>query len=118
MACDEQLLGDVGHGYQIARSNLEGGRVGVAAQSVRLAFEAAIAYARERKSFGEPIIERQGIGFRLADIATKIDIARQMVPHAAAFRDARELCLREVSMAKLFASTLAERVCSYAIHTW
>ena len=114
---DEQLLGGEGEGYRIALSNLEGGRIGIAAQSVgmaRAALEAAITYARDRTSFGKPIFEHQAIAFRLADMATKVEVARQMVLHAAALRDAREPCLREASMAKLFASEMAERVCSGA----
>ena len=112
------LLGREGDGYHIALANLETGRIGIAAQSVgmaRAAFEAALAYARERKSFGKPIIDHQAVNFRLADMATEIEVARQMVWHAAALRDAGEPCLREASMAKLFASEMAERVCSAAI---
>ena len=112
------LLGREGEGYRIALANLEAGRIGIAAQSVgmaRAAFEAALAYARERKSFGKPIIDHQAVNFRLADMATEIEVARQMVWHAAALRDAGEPCLREASMAKLFASEMAERVCSAAL---
>jgi alkylation response protein AidB-like acyl-CoA dehydrogenase len=112
------LLGREGDGYHIALANLETGRIGIAAQSVgmaRAAFEAALAYARERKTFGKPIIDHQAVNFRLADMATEIEVARQMVWHAAALRDAGEPCLREASMAKLFASEMAERVCSAAI---
>ncbi len=99
-------------------SNLEAGRIGIAAQAVgmaRAAFEAALAYARERTSFGKPITEHQAVNFRLADMATQIEVARQMVWHAAALRDAGLPCLKEASMAKLFASEMAERVCSDAI---
>jgi alkylation response protein AidB-like acyl-CoA dehydrogenase len=81
----------------------------------RSAFAAALAYARERRSFGAPLIEHQAIAFRLADMATRIEVARQMVLHAAALRDAGQPCLREASMAKLFASEMAERVCSDAL---
>jgi hypothetical protein len=112
------LLGGEGEGYRIALSNLEGGRIGIAAQSVgmaRSAFEAARAYAREREAFGRPIIEHQAVNFRLADMATQIEVARHMVLHAAALRDAKKPCLKEASMAKLFASEMAERVCSDAI---
>ena len=112
------LLGREGAGYRIALANLEGGRIGIAAQAVgmaRAALEAAIAYARERQAFGKPIIEHQAVNFRLADMATKIDVARQMVWHAAALRDAGEPCLKEASMAKLFASEMAEQVASDAI---
>ena len=112
------LLGPEGMGYRIALSNLEGGRICIAAQSVgmaRAAFEAALKYAHERVSFGKPIIEHQAVNFRLADMATQIEVARQMVLHAATLRDAALPCLKEASMAKLFASEMAERVCSDAI---
>ena len=112
------LLGREGEGYRIALANLEAGRIGIAAQSVgmaRAAFEAALSYARERTSFGKPIIEHQAISFRLADMATQIEAARQLTWHAASLRDAGQPCLKEASMAKLFASEMAERVCSDAI---
>ncbi len=112
------LLGAEGNGYRIALSNLEAGRIGIAAQAVgmaRAALEAALAYARERKSFGKPIGEHQAVNFRLADMAVQIEAARQLVWHAAALRDAGRPCLVEASMAKLFASEMAERVCSDAI---
>jgi alkylation response protein AidB-like acyl-CoA dehydrogenase len=111
-------LGAEGEGYKIALSNLEGGRIGIAAQSVgmaRSAFEAALAYAKEREAFGKPIIEHQAVAFRLADMATRIDAARLLVLRAAALRDQGAPCLKEASMAKLFASEMAERVCSAAI---
>ena len=111
-------LGKEGEGYRIALANLEGGRIGIASQSVgmaRAAFEAALRYAHERQSFGKPLIEHQAVAFRLADMATEIEVARQMVWHAASLRDASEPCLKEASMAKLFASEMAERVCSAAI---
>ena len=111
-------LGREGEGYRIALANLEAGRIGIAAQSVgmaRAAYEAALAYARERQTFGKPIVEHQAIAFRLADMATQIEAARQLVWHAAGLRDAGEPCLREASMAKLFASEMAERVCSDAL---
>jgi alkylation response protein AidB-like acyl-CoA dehydrogenase len=114
----ENLLGREGEGYRIALANLEAGRIGIAAQAVgmaRAAYEAALAYARERTSFGKPLIEHQAIAFRLADMATSLEAARQLVWHAASLRDAGEPCLREASMAKLFASEMAERVCSDAI---
>jgi butyryl-CoA dehydrogenase len=114
----ENRLGDDGDGYRIALSNLEGGRIGIAAQSVgmaRAALDAAIAYARERQAFGKPIAEHQAVSFRLADMATQVDVARQMVWHAAALRDAGHPCLKEASMAKLFASEMAERVASEAL---
>jgi butyryl-CoA dehydrogenase len=112
------LLGPEGDGYRIALANLEAGRIGIAAQAVgmaRAAFDAALAYARERKSFGKPIVEHQAISFRLADMAVEIEAARQLIWHAAALRDAGEPCLKEASMAKLFASEIAERVCSAAL---
>ncbi len=114
----ENRLGDEGQGYKIALANLEGGRIGIAAQSVgmaRAAFEAACAYAKERITFGKPIIQHQAVAFRLADMATKIETARQMVLHAAALREAGKPCLTEASMAKLVASEMAEQVCSAAI---
>jgi alkylation response protein AidB-like acyl-CoA dehydrogenase len=114
----DHRLGNEGDGYRIALANLEAGRIGIAAQSVgmaRAAFEAASAYARERKAFGKPIVEHQAVAFRLADMATQIEAARQLVWHAASLRDAGEPCLKEASMAKLFASEMAERVCSDAI---
>ena len=112
------LLGREGEGYRIALANLEAGRIGIAAQAVgmaRAAFEAALSYARERTTFGKPIVDHQAVNFRLADMATQIEAARQLVWHAAALRDAGLPCLKEASMAKLFASEMAERVCSDAI---
>ena len=113
-------LGEEGQGYRIALSNLEGGRIGIAAQAVGIAqaaFEAAFAYARERITFGQPIIEHQAVGFRLAAMATRIEAARQLVLHAAALRDRAAPCLKEACMAKLVASEAAEWVCSEAIQT-
>jgi len=114
----ENRLGAEGEGYKIALANLEGGRIGIAAQAVgmaRAAFEAARDYAKERITFGKPIAEHQAVAFRLADMATKIETARQMVLHAAALREAGKPCLTEASMAKLVASEMAEEVCSAAI---
>ena len=111
-------LGAEGEGLKIALANLEGGRLGIAAQSVgmaRSAFEHALAYAKERRQFGKPIVEHQAVAFRLADMATRIEAAEQFVLHAAGLRDAGRPCLKEASMAKLFASEMAERVCSDAI---
>ena len=111
-------IGEEGEGYRIALSALEGGRIGIAAQSVgmaRAAFEAALKYAKERESFGTPIFNHQAVQFRLADMATQIEAARQLVLHAASLRDAGQPCLKEAAMAKLFASEMAERVCSDAI---
>jgi alkylation response protein AidB-like acyl-CoA dehydrogenase len=112
------LLGGEGDGYRIALANLEAGRIGIAAQAVgmaRAAFEAALAYAHERHAFGKAIVLHQAVNFRLADMATEIEAARQLIWHAAALRDARQPCLKEASMAKLFASEMAERVCSAAL---
>lgn len=113
-------LGEEGQGYKIALANLEGGRIGIASQSVgmaRAAFEVARDYARERQSFGKVLVEHQAVAFRLADMATRIAVARQMVLHAAALRDAGRPALVEASMAKLFASEMAEKVCSDALQT-
>jgi butyryl-CoA dehydrogenase len=112
------MLGEEGEGYRIALANLEGGRIGIASQSVgmaRAAYEAALAYAQQRESFGKKIIEHQAIAFRLADMATQIQAARHLVIDAARLRDASEPCLTEAAMAKLFASEMAEKVCSDAI---
>ncbi len=116
----DHLIGEEGEGYRIALSALEGGRIGIAAQSVgmaRSAFEVALAYAKERESFGTAIVNHQAVGFRLADCATKLEAARQLIWHAAALRDAGLPCLKEAAMAKLFASEMAEQVCSAAIQT-
>ncbi|HDR9178754.1 TPA: acyl-CoA dehydrogenase family protein [Burkholderia vietnamiensis] len=112
------LMGNTGDGYRIALSNLEAGRIGIAAQSVgmaRAAFEAALNYAKEREAFGKPIIEQQAVSFRLADMATSLDAARLMVWRAAKLKDAGLPCLKEASMAKMFASEVAESICSSAI---
>ena len=112
------LLGNEGQGYRIALANLEAGRIGIAAQAVgmaRSAFEAALRYAQERVTFGQTIIGHQAVSFRLADMATQVEAARSLVHHAAGLRDAGRPCLKEASMAKLFASEMAERVCSDAI---
>jgi alkylation response protein AidB-like acyl-CoA dehydrogenase len=117
---EELRLGEEGGGYRIALSNLEMGRMGIAAQAVgmaRAALDVAVAYARERTAFGKPIAEHQAVAFRLADMATEIEAARQLVRHAAALRDEGAPCLKEASMAKLFASEMAERVCSAAVQT-
>lgn len=115
---ENDRLGEEGDGYRIALSNLEGGRIGIAAQAVgmaRSAYEHALAFARDRRSFGQPIIEHQAIAFKLADMATEVDAARLLVLRAAARRDNQKSCLKEASMAKLFASEMAERVCSRAV---
>jgi len=116
----ENRIGQEGEGYRIALSALEGGRIGIAAQSVgmaRSAFEVALDYAKQRESFGKPIFEHQAVGFRLAECATRIEAARQLIWHAAALRDAGRPCLKEAAMAKLFASEMAEQVCSAALQT-
>jgi hypothetical protein len=116
----ENLIGVEGQGYGIALGGLEGGRIGIAAQSVgmaRSAFEFAVQYAKERQSFGTAIFNHQAVGFRLADCATKLEAARQLIWHAASLRDAGRPCLKEAAMAKLFASEMAEQVCSVAIQT-
>ena len=114
----DSVIGAEGEGYRIALSNLEAGRIGIAAQCLgmaRAALEAAIKYAQERETFGKPIFEHQAVNFRLADMATQLEAARQLVWHAASLKDAGRPCLKEASMAKLFASEMAERVCSDAI---
>ena len=112
------LVADEGMGLKIALSGLEGGRIGIASQSVgmaRAAFDAALAYSKERVAFGKPIFEHQALQFRLAEMATKIEAARQLIHHAASLKDAGKPCLKEAAMAKLFASEMAEAVCSAAI---
>jgi alkylation response protein AidB-like acyl-CoA dehydrogenase len=113
-------IGEEGEGYKIALSSLEGGRIGIAAQSLgmaRSAFEVALQYSKQRESFGTAIFNHQAVGFRLADCATQLEAARQLIWHAASLRDAGRPCLKEAAMAKLFASEMAERVCSAAIQT-
>ncbi len=113
-----ERLGEEGVGYRIALANLESGRINVAAQATgvaRAALEAAVGYARERKSMGKHLIEHQAVNFRLADMATQVEAARQLYLHAARLRDEGKPCLKEASMAKLFASEMAEKVCSDAI---
>ncbi len=114
----ENLIASEGMGYKIALSGLEGGRIGIASQSVgmaRAAYTAALAYAKDRASFGKAIFEHQAVQFRLAEMATKIEAARQLIWHAASLKDAGKPCLKEAAMAKLFASEMAEQVCSAAI---
>jgi butyryl-CoA dehydrogenase len=114
----ENLLGAEGDGYRIALGGLEGGRIGIAAQSIgmaRSALACAIQYAKDRTSFGKAIIDHQAVGFKLADMATQLEAARALTLHAAAMRDAGLPCLKEAAMAKLFASEMAEQVCSHAI---
>ncbi|MBI1274985.1 acyl-CoA dehydrogenase [bacterium] len=113
-------MGEEGEGYKIALANLEAGRIGIAAQSLGLAqaaYDAAIAYAKERQSFGKPIMEHQAVGFRLAEMATRIEAARLLVLQAARLRDEGKPCLKEACMAKLFASEAAESVARDAIQT-
>ena len=116
----EDRLGEEGQGYRIALANLEGGRIGIGSQCVGMAgaaLQIAVRYAHERHAFGKPIFEHQAVSFRLADMATKLEAARQLVLHAAALKDAKQPCLVEASMAKLYASEVAERICSDAIQT-
>ena len=117
----ENLLGEEGMGLKIALSGLEGGRIGIASQAVgmaRAAFEAALAYSKDRRSFGQPIFQHQAVQFKLADMATQIEAARQLIWHAAALKDGGKPCLKEAAMAKLFASEMAEQVCSSAIQVF
>jgi butyryl-CoA dehydrogenase len=117
----ENLIGEEGMGYKIALSGLEGGRIGIASQSVgmaRAAFEAALVYARERESFGKPLFEHQAVQFRLSEMAMQIEAARQLILHAASMKDAGLPCLKEAAMAKLFASEMAERVVSNAMQVF
>jgi alkylation response protein AidB-like acyl-CoA dehydrogenase len=117
---DDALFGPLNGGYRIALSNLETGRIGIAAQCVGMAqaaLDIAVAYARDRQSMGKAIIDHQAVGFRLADLATKLEASRQLVLHAAAVKDSGAPCLTEASMAKLFASEMAEAICSGAIQT-
>jgi butyryl-CoA dehydrogenase len=114
----ENLIGNEGEGYKIALSALEGGRIGIASQAIgmaRSAFECAVTYAQQRESFGQAIFNHQAVGFRLAEMATQIEAARALVMHAASLRDGGQPCLKEAAMAKLFASEMAEKVCSDAI---
>jgi butyryl-CoA dehydrogenase len=115
------LLAAEGMGLKIALSGLEGGRIGIASQAVgmaRAAFDAALAYSKERQSFGQPIFNHQAVQFKLADMATQIEAARQLIWYAASLKDAGRPCLKEAAMAKLFASEMAERVCSDAIQVF
>ncbi len=116
----DDRLGAEGQGYRIALANLEGGRIGIASQCVgmaRAALEIAVRYAHERKAFGKTIFEHQAVSFRLADMATSLEAAHQLTLHAAALKDAKQPCLTEASMAKLFASEAAEKICSDALQT-
>ena len=117
----ENLIGEEGQGYKIALSGLEGGRIGIASQSVgmaRAAYEAALAYAKERTSFGSAIFDHQAVQFRLAEMAMQIEAARQLILHAASMKDAGLPCLKEAAMAKLFASEMAEKVVSSAMQVF
>ncbi len=117
---EDALFGAEGAGYRIALSNLETGRIGIAAQCVGMAQSAlqiAIAYAKDRRSMGQAIIEHQAVGFRLADLAARLEASRQLVLHAAALKDGERPCLTEASMAKLFASEAAEAIVSGSIQT-
>ncbi|MDC8784756.1 acyl-CoA dehydrogenase family protein [Roseateles koreensis] len=111
-------LGEEGQGLKIALSGLEGGRIGIASQAVgmaRAAFDAALKYSKDRVTFGQPIFNHQAVQFKLADMATQIEAARQLIWHTASLKDAGKPCLKEAAMAKLFATEMAERVCSDAI---
>jgi hypothetical protein len=117
----DQLIAAEGQGLKVALSGLEGGRIGIGAQAVgmaRAAFEAALAYSKERTSFGRPIFEHQAVQFKLAGMAMQLEAARQLVHHAASLKDAGRPCLKEAAMGKLFASEMAERVCSDAIQVF
>ena len=114
-------IGEEGDGYRIALSSLETGRIGIASQSVGMAqaaLEMAIEYAKDRQSFGQPLIAHQAVGFRLAEARTQLEAARQLVLNAARMKDAGIPCLTEAAMAKLFASEAAERIISDAIQTF
>ncbi|MGQ0546012.1 MAG: acyl-CoA dehydrogenase family protein, partial [Betaproteobacteria bacterium] len=114
----DHRLGQEGAGYRVALANLESGRINVAAQATGVAgaaLAAAVSYARERKSMGKALAEHQAVNFRLADMATQVEAARQLYLHAARLRDAGQPCIKEASMAKLFASEMAEKVCSDAM---
>ncbi|MCP4072611.1 MAG: acyl-CoA dehydrogenase, partial [Hyphomicrobiales bacterium] len=116
----DMLVGKENHGYAYALANLEAGRIGVASQSIgmaRAAYEAALAYARQRQAFGKPIFSHQAVAFRLADMATQLEAARQLTHHAANIRDSGQRCLKEACMAKMFATEAAERICHAAIQT-
>jgi alkylation response protein AidB-like acyl-CoA dehydrogenase len=116
----EAMIGAEGEGYRIALSTLEAGRIGIAAQSLgmaRAALDYATAYAKERRSFGEPIIRHQAVQFRLVEAKTRLEAARQLTHHACRLKDAGEPALEAACMAKLFASEVAEAVCSAAIQT-
>jgi alkylation response protein AidB-like acyl-CoA dehydrogenase len=118
---DDMRIGAEGEGYRIALSSLETGRIGIAAQAVGMAqaaLDAALAYARDRTSFGKPLVEHQAVGFRLAEARTRLEAARQLTLHAACLKDAGRPCLTEAAMAKLYASEAAERICSDAIQTF
>jgi butyryl-CoA dehydrogenase len=114
----DDMLGPPGAGLKAALSALDSARIGVAAQSVgvaRAAFDAALSYARERETFGKKLTEHQAVAFKLAEMATEIEVARQMYLHAAALKEQPVRCIKEASMSKLFASQMCERVCSAAI---
>lgn len=117
----EDLLGNEGDGLRIALASLDNGRIGVAAQSVgvaQAALDAAVTYAHERRTFGKPIMEHQAVSFMLAEMATKVEVARQMYLHAATMKDAGISCIKEASMAKLYAAQMAEEVTSAAIQIY
>ena len=118
---DDARIGDEGQGYKIALASLETGRIGIASQSVGMAqaaLDAAVAYAKERQTFGTPIINHQAVSFRLADLAAQLEAARQLTLFAARLKDAGIPCLTEAAMAKLYASEAAERIVSGALQTF
>ncbi len=118
---DDARIGNEGQGYKIALASLETGRIGIASQSVGMAqaaLDAAVAYAKDRQTFGTPIINHQAVSFRLADLATSLEAARQLTLHAARLKDAGVPCLTEAAMAKLYASEAAERIVSGALQTF
>ena len=117
---EDQRIGSEGEGYRIALATLESGRIGIAAQSVgmaRAALDYAIGYARERRAFGKPIVEHQGVGFRLVEAKTRLEAARQLVLHAARIKASGQNALEAACMAKLYASEAAEAICTAAIQT-
>jgi butyryl-CoA dehydrogenase len=114
----DALLGEVGGGFKVAMSTLDGGRIGIAAQALgiaRAALEDALAYAQQRRTMGKPIIQHQAISFKLADMATEVDAARLLTLRAAWLKDNKKPYGKEAAMAKLFASDVANRAAREAI---
>jgi len=115
---DANVLGDIGEGFRIAMNTLNGGRIGIAAQAVGIAqaaFDAALAYSQQRKTFGKPICEHQAIQFKLADMSVKLEAARLLLLRAAYLRDRGERYIQAASQAKLFASKAAVEIALEAI---